>query len=202
MHATLESGLAGDSDHDLRIAAKRALADLDHALTTVSALLRISEIEFGRRRSAFNRVDLAEVCTNVFELYQPLAEAKDISFTLEAAAPVVTVGDFDLLVEALANLVDNAIKFTPRGGSVTITTKTSSDGFIVRVSDNGPGIALFEREQIFKRFYRSQKYRHIPGTGLGLNMAATIADVHGFDLRIEDNQPGAAFVISPRRQAA
>lgn len=202
MHAKLESGLAGDSDHDLRIAAKLALADLDHALTTVSALLRISEIEFGRRRSAFSCVDLADVCTNVFGLYQPLAEAKDITFMLEAAAPVITLGDFDLLVEALANLVDNAIKFTPRGGSVTITAKTRPDGFIVRVSDDGPGIAASEREQIFKRFYRSQKYRHIPGTGLGLNMAATIADVHGFDLRVEDNEPGAAFVISPRSQAA
>jgi signal transduction histidine kinase len=74
-------------------------------------------------------------------------------------------------------------------------------GFLVRVSDNGPGIAPYERKQIFKRFYRSQKCHHIPGTGLGLSMAATIANVHGFDLRVEDNQPSAAFVIFPRQAA-
>jgi signal transduction histidine kinase len=201
MHAKLERGLVGQSDQDLRIAAKRALADLDQALATVSALLRISEIEFGRRRSAFTRVDLTEVCRNVFELYEPLAEAKEIKFTLEAREPVFILGDFDLLVEAIANLVDNAIKFTPRGGLVSITVKANLAGFLIRVSDNGPGIAPFEREQIFKRFYRSQKCHHIPGTGLGLSMAATIADVHGFDLRVEDNQPGAAFVICPRQAA-
>ena len=201
MRAKLECGLEGKSDQELRIAAKRALADLDHALATVSALLRISEIEFGRRRSAFTRVDLTEVCTNVFELYQPLAEAKEIAFTLEARAPIPVLGDFDLLVEAIANLVDNAIKFTPRGGLVAITAKPNPAGFIVRVSDNGPGIAHDERDKIFKRFYRSQNCRHIPGTGLGLSMAATIADVHGFDVRIEDNQPGTAFVISPAMSA-
>lgn len=167
----------------------------------VRLLLRISEIEFGRRRSAFTRVDLTEVCTNVFELYQPLAEAKEIAFTLEARAPIPVLGDFDLLVEAIANLVDNAIKFTPRGGLVAITAKPNPAGFIVRVSDNGPGIAHDERDKIFKRFYRSQNCRHIPGTGLGLSMAATIADVHGFDVRIEDNQPGTAFVISPAMSA-
>jgi signal transduction histidine kinase len=199
MHAKLERGLAGQSDQDLRIAAERALGDLDHALATVSALLRISEIEFGRRRSAFTRVDLTEICTNVFELCQPLAEAKEIVYTLEVPVSLPIFGDFDLLVEAIANLVDNAIKFTPRGGSVSVTAKTNPAGFIISVSDNGPGIAPDERHKIFKRFYRSQNCRHIPGTGLGLSMAATIADVHGFDLRVADNQPGAAFEILPRK---
>jgi signal transduction histidine kinase len=199
MHAKLERGLAGQSDQDLRIVAKRALADLDHALVTVSALLRISEVEFGRRRSAFTRVDLTEICTNVFELCQPLAEAKEIVYTLEVPASLPIFGDFDLLVEAIANLVDNAIKFTPRGGSVSVTAKTNPAGFIISVSDNGPGIAPDERHKIFKRFYRSQNCRHIPGTGLGLSMAATIADVHGFDLRVADNQPGAAFEILPHK---
>jgi signal transduction histidine kinase len=198
MHAKLERGLAEHSDQDLRISAKRALGDLDHALAAVSALLRISEIEFGRRRNAFTSLNLAEVCANVFELYQPLAEAKEMIFTLDAPEPLPILGDFDLLVEALANLVDNAIKFTPRGGFVTVIAKPQLAGFLVGVSDNGPGIAPFEREQIFKRFYRAKNCRDIPGTGLGLSMAATIATLHGFDLRVEDNQPGAAFVISPR----
>lgn len=199
-HAKLERGLAGQSDQDLRIAVERALTDLDHALTTVTALLRISEIEFGRRWIGFANVDLSQVCVAVFELYQPLAEAKEIGFTLDAPAPLPIQGDFDLLVEAIANLVDNAIKFTSRGGLVAITAKIVADRFVVRVSDNGPGVAPDEREHIFKRFYRSDKCRHIPGTGLGLSMAATIANVHGFDLCVDDNQPGAAFELSLRRQ--
>jgi signal transduction histidine kinase len=146
-------------------------------------------------------VDLTEVCRNVFELYEPLAEAKKIKFTLEAREPVLVLGDFDLLVEAIANLVDNVIKFAPRGGLVNVTVKATLAGFLVRVSDNGPGILPNERQQVFKRFYRSQSCRHIPGTGLGLSMAETIAYVHGFDLRVEDNQPGAAFVICPHQAA-
>src|SRR5664279_641279 len=199
MRAKLERGLERQSDQDLRIAAKQALGNLDHALAAVSALLRISEIEYGRRRSAFTRLDLAEVCANVFELYQPLAEAKEIAFTLEAGESLPILGDFALLVEAIANLVDNAIKFTPRGGLVAVIAKPHPAGFLVRVSDNGPGIAPFEREQVFKRFYRAKNCRNTPGTGLGLSMAATIATLHGFDLRVEDNQPGAAFVMSPRQ---
>jgi len=199
MRAKLERGLERQSDQDLRIAAKQALGNLDHALAAVSALLRISEIEYGRRRSAFGHVDLTEICRNVFDLFEPLAEAKDITFTLEAREPVLALGDFDLLVEAVANLVDNAIKFTPRGGFVAVTAKPHQAGFLVRVSDNGPGIAPFEREQVFKRFYRAKNCRNIPGTGLGLSMAATIATLHGFDLRVEDNRPGAAFVMSPRQ---
>ena len=77
---------------------------------------------------------------------------------------------------------------------MSVAVHANLAGFLVRVSDNGPGIAPYERQQIFKRFYRSQKCHHIPGTGLGLSMASTIANVHGFELRVEDNQPGAAFV--------
>jgi signal transduction histidine kinase len=143
-------------------------------------------------------VDLTEICRNVFDLFEPLAEAKDITFTLEAREPVLALGDFDLLVEAVANLVDNAIKFTPRGGFVAVMAKPHRAGFFVRVSDNGPGIAPFEREQVFKRFYRAKNCRDIPGMGLGLSMVATIATLHGFDLRVEDNQPGVAFVLFSR----
>ncbi|WOJ91442.1 HAMP domain-containing sensor histidine kinase [Methylocapsa polymorpha] len=198
MRAQLERGLAAYSDKELRMASERALKELDHALATVTALLRISEIEFGRRRGAFARVDLTDVCKNAFELYEPLAEAKSIAFTLEAPAPLSFVGDFDLLVEAVANLIDNAIKFTPRGGAVRVAAKAIAGRPVIRVSDTGPGIAPSERSDIFKRFYRSENSRHIPGTGLGLSMAAAIANLHRLDLRVEDNNPGAVFEISLR----
>jgi signal transduction histidine kinase len=200
MRVRLERGLEARSSQDLRAAVDQALADLDRAMTTVAALLRISDIEGGRRTSSFAEVDLKDVCVNAVDLFRPLAEAKSILFTLEAPIPMHIVGDFDLLVEAVGNLVDNAIKFTPAGGSVTIIAKMVAGQPAVRVRDSGPGIAPFERSSIFKRFYRSEQSRHTPGTGLGLSMAATIAQLHGFDLRVADNSPGAEFEMSSRRQ--
>jgi signal transduction histidine kinase len=139
MRTKLERGRAADSGQELRAAAEGALGDLDQALATVTALLRIAEIESGRR-SGFTRVDLAQVCANVFELYEPLAEAKPVAFTLDAPAPLPVRGDFDLLVDAIANLVDNAIKFKPEGGAVAIVARTIEDRPAVRVTDNGRGI--------------------------------------------------------------
>jgi len=136
MRTKLERGLAADSGQELRAAAEGALGDLGQALATVTALLRIAEIESGRRRSGFTRVDLAQVCANVFELYEPLAEAKPVAFTLDAPAPLPVRGDFELLVRAIANLVDNAIKFTPGGGAVAIVARTKGDRPAVRVTDN------------------------------------------------------------------
>jgi signal transduction histidine kinase len=196
MRARLERCLESDSDDDLRAGAERSLADLDRAMTTVTALLRISDIEYGRKISNFENVDLREACVNVFQLYQPLAEAKAMDFMIDAPAPLPIRGDFDLLVEAVANLIDNAIKFTPAGGFVKIEAKMVRDRPVVRVIDSGPGVAPFERAQIFKRFYRSESSQALPGTGLGLSMAATIAQAHGFDLRVADHHPGAMFEMS------
>lgn len=194
MRARLERGLAGGSEAALRALTEEALTDLERAMTTVTALLRISELESGLRRSAFDSVDLVLVCRDVFDLYQPLAEAQCVALSLDAMAETLVTGDGDLLREALANLVDNAIKFTPRGGRVAIACGTADA--LISVSDTGPGIPPNERAKIIKRFYRSQSTRHMPGVGLGLSMAATIIDLHGFGLRIGDNGPGAAFAIT------
>ena len=202
MRARLERGLESQSPGDLQSAAEQALLDLDRAMTTVTALLRISDIEYGRRTGSFAEVDLGDVCANAFDLFQPLAEAKSIAFTLEAPAPLPVAGDFDLLVEAVGNLVDNAIKFTPAGGSVKVVARMVGGQPTVRVCDSGPGVAPFERSSIFKRFYRSEQSRQTPGTGLGLSMAATIAQLHGFDLRVGDNDPGATFEMSARETSA
>lgn len=204
MRARLERGLAGASETRLRDLTEEALVDLERAMTTVTALLRISELESGLRRSAFDSVDLALVCRDAYDLYQPLAEAKEVTLSLDARNQVFVTGDGDLLREALANLVDNAIKFTPNGGRVVISCGTVDA--LMSVRDNGPGIAPSERDKILKRFYRSQSTRHLPGVGLGLSMATTIVELHGLALRIGDNAPGTVFDITaasatPRSQA-
>ena len=201
MRVRLERGLNG-TDDALRKSAEQALCDLDRAITTVTALLRISEIEAGLRRSAFAKVDLAEICREVFDLYEPMAEAKRLAIALETADAVPMIGDAELLREALTNLVDNAIKFTPEGGAVQIAAKALPEGPCVTVSDNGPGIGLAERDRVFKRFHRSSTASGIPGNGLGLSMAATIAELHGLTLRLKDNHPGASFEIVPQANAS
>lgn len=196
MRARLERGLAGTSELQLRALAAAALDDLDRAMTTVTALLRISELESGVRRGAFSPVDLAAIGRDAFELFEPLAEAKGIAMVLFAPRPMVVPGDGDLLREALANLVDNAIKFTPPDGRVTIRCDGSGDA-LISVSDTGPGVGAEETAKIFKRFYRARDTAALaPGNGLGLSMAATIVDLHGFELRVRDNVPGAVFTIS------
>lgn len=198
MRARLERGLASPSEKELRMASQHALADLDRTLAIVTALLRISEIESGLRRSAFSNVDLAEICREVFEFYEPLAEAKSIALRVVAPSSIPVTGDADLLREALANLVDNAIKFTPLGGNVEIVAR--QEGPSVRVVDNGPGVAPGERDKIFKSFYRSAAHADTPGNGLGLSIAATIAELHGFILKLADNEAGATFEMAPRAE--
>ena len=193
MRARLERGLAGDSEAELRRLTAEALGDLESAMTTVTALLRISELESGLRRSAFDEVDLRLVAQEAFDLYAPLAEAKGIAMTIVADAPVHVQGDGDLLREALVNLVDNAVKFTSSGGRVGIDS--GCGGALLRVRDTGPGVAPEDRARILERFYRAEATRDVPGHGLGLSMAATILELHGFALQIRDEAPGTTFAI-------
>ena len=204
MRARLERGLAGSSEAELRTLTAAALEDLERAITAVTALLRISELESGVRRGAFSPVDLAEVGRDAYELFEPLAAAKDVTMVLEASRAVVVPGDGDLLREALANLVDNAIKFTPSGGRVTI--RCGGGDALIQVGDSGPGVAVQERDKIVRRFYRARETAALaPGNGLGLSMAATIVELHGLELRVGDNTsdaaPGALFTIAHRSDA-
>ncbi len=193
MRARLERGLEGGSERLLRELATLALGNLESALTTVTALLRISNLESGVRRGTFLPIPIAEVCRDAVELFQPIAEAKGVVLRLEVVAALMVAGDGDLLREALANLIDNAVKFTPRNGTVLV--ECGAPGVLARVKDTGPGIPVKERDKVLKRFYRGEAARTVDGVGLGLSMTATIIDLHGFRLEIEDAAPGAMFTI-------
>jgi signal transduction histidine kinase len=171
----------------------RAVAGLDQALRLITAILRIGEIEGGRRRAGFQQVDLEQVSREIAELYEPFAEEKGIRFTmrLEPVRPVA--GDRDLLSELLSNLVGNAIKFTPAGGEVAITLSDGAPGLSLRVIDSGPGIPPGQRVAVFQRFYRSDASRSVEGYGLGLSLVDAIVKLHGFKLSIGDNAPGCIF---------
>lgn len=172
-----------------------AMTGLDQVLAIVSALLRIAEIEHGRRIAGFARFDLMLVVKDVAETFRILAEEKRIRLVAAAGASVMITGDRDLLTEALVNLVDNAIKFTMAGGEVQVSVAGEPGRPILRVADRGLGIPMAERDAVFRRFYRSETSRTTPGSGLGLNLVAAIAKLHGFGVRISDNAPGCIVEI-------
>jgi signal transduction histidine kinase len=176
----------------LKLIADRAIAGIDQSLAITTALLRLAEIENSRRAAGFGKVPLAEVVREVIELYEPIAQNKNITLHADLAHAPMVVGDRDLLMEAIVNLVDNAVKFTPDGGRVEIALLRGYAESIVRIKDTGSGISEHERDVVLKRFYRSDKLKSAPGYGLGLNLVAAIVKLHGFRLTIH---PGAGCVI-------
>ena len=145
-------------------------------MLTVTALLRLADVEYGPKSSNFRPIDLSAICAELFEFFEPLATSKSIKMTLETHSPVQIVGDGDLMREAVSNLIGNAIKFTPESGTVNISV-TQEDGLpVVRVRDTGIGIEPAERDKIFQRFYRTESGHRVPGSGLGLGIAGAIAN--------------------------
>jgi signal transduction histidine kinase len=196
VRARLERARDGlGTQEELLEAIDRAIAGLDQALAIITALLRIGEIEAGRRRVGFADLDLAGVLTEIGDLYAPIAEERHIHFDVTTLPAPSVFGDRDLLLEAVANLVGNAIKFTPQGGTVRLALMATSAGPVIRVSDTGPGIPSAEREAVLKRFYRSDKSRHVTGSGLGLSLVAAIANLHGFVLRVADAEQGCVIEL-------
>ena len=179
---------------ELRAAVDQAIAGLDQSLAIITALLRIAEIEHSRRLERFSEVGLAPVLREVGDLYEPIAEDKHVALTVEAADEATVHGDRDLLFEAVANLVDNAVKFTPEGGRVELALLRRQGETVIRVSDTGPGIPEMERGAVTKRFYRSDKSRRTEGLGLGLSLVAAIVNLHGFRFTIGGN-PGCTAEI-------
>jgi signal transduction histidine kinase len=190
-----DAALHAESPDDLRAAIERATLDLDGIVAVFQALLRIAEIEAGSRRSSFARLDLAPLLAEVADLYSALAEDRGIVLTLETPKAVAAYGDKAMIQQAIANLVDNAVKFSPEGGTVHLSASVSSMVFIT-VSDQGPGIALDEREKATDRFYRGESARSTPGSGLGLSLVLAVAHLHGGELRLEDSRPGLRAVMA------
>lgn len=180
--------LQGSSDLD-KSRVEAALADADGLLNTFNALLRIANIESGRRRAAFESISLDDVMRDVTELYEPLAEEKEQKLDVSVSENVHVSGDRDLLFQAFANLLDNAIKYTPRGGDIRVSLEDGASGPRIRIVDSGPGIPAQSREQVFKRFFRLEESRHTPGNGLGLSLVEAVARLHRADIEL-GGEPG------------
>ncbi|HUX23343.1 MAG TPA: HAMP domain-containing sensor histidine kinase [Burkholderiales bacterium] len=168
-----------------------AVADVDRVISIFNALLRLAEIDTGMRRSGFVPVDVAHVCTEVVEFYLPAAELKSVALSLRSAAAVTMAGDPVLLAQAVSNLVDNALKYTPPDGNIAVEISQRGDGVTeITVADNGPGIPDAEKPKAAERFFRGDASRGSPGVGLGLSIVEAVARLHGGTLQLTDNHPG------------
>ena len=193
------------SEAGYREALETIIEESDGLIRTFNALLMIARAESGQARENMSEFDAADVARGIGELYEPLAEEKGLSLDVEAPGPVSVTGNRELVSQALANLVDNAIKYAPEtsgNGEVSgIMIKAAAEGdrILLSVADNGPGIAEVDRGRAVERFVRLEKSRSVPGSGLGLSLAAAVARLHGGELRLEDNEPGLrAVVVLPR----
>jgi signal transduction histidine kinase len=168
-----------------------AVADVDRVIRIFNALLRLAEIDSGLRRSGFVPVDVTAVAAAAVEFYQPAAELRGSALSLRASGPAPIRGDPVLLAQALGNLIDNALKYTPADGTIEVAVRRGSDGSVeILVADSGPGIPEAEKPKAVERFYRGDASRCTPGVGLGLSLVAAVARLHGSELNLEDNHPG------------
>jgi signal transduction histidine kinase len=190
---TLERGrTSAKTLEQLQMVADKTLQGLDQSLSIITAILRLAEIENSQRSAGFGKVALADLVREVGDMYEPIAEDKGIALLVHSPHELSAHGDRDLLIEAVANLVDNAVKFTPAGGQVEIGLFRGNGENIVRVKDTGSGISEHERDAVLRRFYRSDKVRNTSGLGLGLNLVAAIVRLHGFRFTIV---PGSGCVV-------
>jgi signal transduction histidine kinase len=193
---TLERGRTNAATlAQLQAVADKAIVGIDQSLAVITALLRLAEIENSRRSAGFGSVALDKLLREVCDIYEPIAENKGVALRVRAPRELTLRGDRDLLIEAVANLVDNAIKFTPTDGQVDLELVRGNGETIMRVTDTGCGISEHERDAVLRRFYRSDKIRNTPGVGLGLNLVAAIVKLHGFRLAIYSG-PGCRVEIA------
>jgi signal transduction histidine kinase len=190
IRSRLELALISHSgDSEVREILEQTLKDADGLIATFNGMLSIARIEAGAPQSEWERVDLSELAADVVELYEPLAEEQSIRLQLKAGENVLLTGNRQLIAQALANVVDNAIKYVGKGGRVTVRT-LSEDGAVVEVADNGPGIPEDQRERALERFVRLAPERSGPGNGLGLSLVNAVAKLHEAQLTLTDNKPG------------
>lgn len=190
------------TDDEYRAALEATIEESDALITTFNALLLIARAESGQAREDMVDFDAAEIVRDIGELYEPLAEEKGITLTLEAGAPAPVKGNRELVSQALANLIDNAIKYAEPAecagapAEIVVSTTEAGDRILLTVADRGPGIPETDRSRVVERFVRLEQSRSQPGSGLGLSLASAVARLHGGELTLADNEPGLKCIIA------
>ncbi len=205
--ARLEMASGGrGGEQELRTAMRDAASEVDSMLHILNSLLEIARAEAGVSGDQMVDLDLATLISDVGELYSPVAEESGLRLNVHAAEPIQVRAHPELLAQAIANLIDNAIKYSPSGTAIELRASLGPLGPLIEVSDRGPGIPAEARERVIHRFVRLDAARKSPGSGLGLSLVAAVAKLHGAFLKLHDNLPGLTaviqFVSKPRRKPA
>jgi heavy metal sensor kinase len=197
MRALAEVNLASaapDSEH--QGLAEDTVEECDRLLALINTMLDIAEVEAGVSRPASHPLDIADIVRDACDIFDPVAENAGVTLHTVLDATATVLGDVPKLQRAIANLLDNAIKYTPSGGAVTAQVTVAHDAALVSISDTGPGIAEVDLPHIFQRFYRGEKSRTRKGYGLGLSLALAIVRAHGGTIGVSNNSPhGACFIL-------
>jgi signal transduction histidine kinase len=172
-----------------------AIAGADQLLETFRALLRIARLEAGGYEVEHKPIRLNELVDDALDLYQAVAEEKNIELVSRSQGLATVDGDRDLLFQLLANLIDNAVKYTPEGGRVVVGLEVEGDSVALSVADSGPGIPEAMRSRVLERFFRMDSARNEPGNGLGLSLVSVVARQHRADLALTDNAPGLKVTL-------
>lgn len=189
----VESALSREPSEEDREVLRAVIDDADQLIRTFNALLMIARVEAGSSDAEFTTIDAAAVARDVFELYEPLAEVAGAEIILDAGTPAPLSGNRELISQALANLVDNALKHAGMEGREPRLTISVTDGpgtVILAVADNGPGIDPGDYARVTERFVRLEASRSKPGAGLGLSLVSAVARLHKGELVLSDNHPG------------
>jgi signal transduction histidine kinase len=191
-----DAALHAHSTDDLKSAIERATDDLDGIVAVFQALLRIAEIEAGARRSAFAPFDVAPLLLDIDEFYHAVAEENGITLQTNVTGPLPLLGDRELVQQAIANLLDNALKFSPANTTISFAASRQNDTIEISIADQGPGISDADRDRATERFFRAESARNTNGSGLGLALVAAVANLHNGTLRLRDNSPGLRAVLT------
>jgi signal transduction histidine kinase len=206
LRARCEQALrASGNEGEYRAALEQTIDESDRLISTFNALLMIARAESGQARDNMSELDAAELVRSIGELYEPVADEKGIALRVEADGAAPLKGNRELISQALANLIDNAIKYAGpehSGSPAEIVVRAAQEGdtVLLSVADRGPGIPADQRGRVVERFVRLEQSRSLPGSGLGLSLASAVARLHGGELRLEDNAPGLKSVIALPRE--
>jgi signal transduction histidine kinase len=202
MRANIEKAASYAAAEPEQQALEAISTDIDRLLRVISATLEISRAEAGMGRQQFEEFDVGELIRSICEIYQPVVEERGLSLELESAGTLPYFGNRQMIGRAVANLMDNALKYGRNGGAIALVIRTRGDTVEITVSDRGPGIPAERREEAMGKYRRLEEARTTEGSGLGLAMARAVARLHGGDLILEDNAPGLRVRLLLGRQSS
>lgn len=182
------------SEGEYQKVLRQSVEDIEGLIKTFNALLSIAQAEASNHRTLWGQVDLRQLAVDLVDLYTPLTEDKHQNLKLHNGHGATIFGSRNLLAQSLGNLLENAIKYTPEGGTILLQINTSASHVEVSISDTGPGIPESEKTHVLEKFVRLENSRHTPGNGLGLSLVQAVASLHKATLELENTHPGLKVI--------